>query len=65
MNQEGDTGAADAEPPDDERVLHGSAGTRQGGGTIDYADAITAQDAAWWATLSDYECTYGVLRALV
>jgi len=64
MNQEGDTGAADAEPPDDERVLQGSSGTRQGGGTIDYADAITAQDAAWWATLSDYECTYGVLRAL-
>src|SRR5690348_1644403 len=50
---------------DDERVLRARSGSRRGaGGTVDYAAAITARDAAWWATLSDYEHAYGILRAL-
>lgn len=50
---------------DDERVLRGRSGARRGGGgTVDYVEAVTARDDAWWATLSDYEHAYGILRAL-
>jgi len=65
MNGDSDTWAEVPEPTDEDRVLQDGPPTRRGGsGVVDYAAAITARDAAWWATLSDYEYTYGVLRAL-
>jgi hypothetical protein len=65
MNGEGADWSVEPEPADDERVLHGRAGTeRDGRGTTDYAEAVTTRDAAWWTALSDYERGYGLLRAL-
>jgi hypothetical protein len=53
-------------PSDDDRVLHGHAGTGQTGlmPGIDYAAAVIAQEDAWWAALSDDEAGYVLLRAL-
>jgi len=65
MNGDDDTWAEELEPTDEDRVLQGGRQASRGGsGGVDYVEAITAQDAAWWATLSDYEYTYSVLRAL-
>ena len=65
MSAEGDDRSAEPEPADDERVLRRRPDTAQDGpGRLDYADVITSRDAAWWATLSDSDYDYGVLRAL-